>query len=81
VDYATGKGAEGEDPERKANDALRLAMDGASPRPRLQHYVELSEEFRRYVRAVLSPGSSATFDGAEFAGRMEAAMDGKITPG
>lgn len=81
VDYATGKGAEGEDRERKANDALRLAMDGASPRPRLQHYVELSEEFRRYVRAALSPGSSATFDGAQFADRMEAAMDGKITPG
>lgn len=82
VDYATGKGVEGtNDPERKANDALRLAMEGASPRPRLQHYVELSEEFRRYVRAALAPGSDAPFDGAEFAERMEAAMDGKITPG
>jgi multiple sugar transport system substrate-binding protein len=87
VDYATGKGAEGtNDPERKANDALRLAMVGASPRPRLQHYVELSEEFRRYVRAALSPAGSASgggvpFDGAQFAERMDAAMDGKITPG
>lgn len=87
VDYATGKGAEGtNDPERKANDALRLAMDGASPRPRLQHYVELSEEFRRYVRAALSPAGSAAgggvpFDGAQFAERMDAAMDGKVTSG
>ncbi|MEV0952302.1 extracellular solute-binding protein [Promicromonospora sp. NPDC050249] len=90
-DYATGKGPEGTNaPERKANDALRLAMDKASPRPRLQHYVELSEEFRRYVRAALSPASSASggssggdvpFDGAEFVERMNAAMDGKITPG
>jgi multiple sugar transport system substrate-binding protein len=83
VDYATGKGVEGtNDPERKANDALRLALDGASPRPRLQHYVELSEEFRRYVRAVLTRPASAdggtSFDGAEFAERMNAAMDGKI---
>jgi multiple sugar transport system substrate-binding protein len=82
VDYATGKGVEGtNDPERKANDALRLAMVGASPRPRLQHYVELSEEFRRYVRPALSPGGGAQFKAAEFADRMEAAMDGKITPG
>lgn len=82
VDYATGKGVEGtNDPERKANDALRLAMVGASPRPRLQHYVELSEEFRRYVRAALSPGGETPFNGAELAERMEAAMDGKITPG
>jgi multiple sugar transport system substrate-binding protein len=86
VDYATGKGAEGtNDPLRKANDALRLALDGASPRPRLQHYVELSEEFRRYVRRVLSPGGSSgsgvRFDGAEFSERMEAAMDGRVTPG
>ena len=87
VDYATGKGVEGtNEPERKANDALRLAMVGASPRPRLQHYVELSEEFRRYVRAALSPSDSASggpvpFNDAEFTDRMEAAMDGKITPG
>jgi multiple sugar transport system substrate-binding protein len=87
VDYETGKGAEGtNDPERKANDALRLALEGASPRPRLQHYVELSEEFRRYVRAALAPGGSSpdgrvTFDDDEFAERMNAAMDGKITPG
>jgi multiple sugar transport system substrate-binding protein len=81
VDYATGKGAEGTEPERKANDALRLAMVGASPRPRLQHYVELSEEFRRYVRAALTPGGGAQFKAAEFADRMQAAMDGKITPG
>lgn len=86
VNYATGKGAEGtNDPERKANDALRLAMDKASPRPRLQHYVELSEEFRRYVRAALAPSASAPgdrvpFDGARFAERMDAAMDGKIAP-
>lgn len=56
-------------------------MVGASPRPRLQHYVEFSEEFRRYVRAVLAPGGAAPFNGAEFAERMEAAMDGKIAPG
>ena len=86
VDYATGKGVEGtNDPERKANDALRLALDGASPRPRLQHYVELSEEFRRYVRAALAPVSSSSgggvpFDGARFAERMDAAMNGKVTP-
>ncbi|GAB2481818.1 hypothetical protein GCM10027063_24900 [Promicromonospora xylanilytica] len=86
VNYATGKGAEGtNDPERKANDALRLAMDGASPRPRLQHYVELSEEFRRYVRAALTSSASAAggrapFDGARFAERMDAAMDGRIAP-
>jgi multiple sugar transport system substrate-binding protein len=43
--------------------------------------VELSEEFRRYVRAALSPGGETPFNGAEFAERMEAAMDGKITPG
>lgn len=86
VDYATGKGVEGtNDPLRKANDALRQALDGASPRPRLQHYVELSEEFRRYVRTVLAPaassGDAVRFDGAEFAERMEAAMDGRVTPG
>jgi multiple sugar transport system substrate-binding protein len=84
VDYATGKGATGtNEPLRKANDALRQALDGASPRPRLQHYVELSEEFRRYVRATLSPagssGSAARFDAAELAERMDTAMDGKVT--
>ncbi|WP_129787290.1 extracellular solute-binding protein [Promicromonospora panici] len=84
VDYATGKGVEGtNDPLRKANDALRQALDGASPRPRLQHYVELSEEFRRYVRSALSPagtsGGAVRFDGAEFAERMDAAMDGKVS--
>lgn len=82
VDYATGKGVEGtNDPLRKANDALRQAMVGASPRPRLQHYVEFSEEFRRYVRAALVPGSAAAarFEGAELAERMEAAMDGRIS--
>ncbi|MGI5191191.1 extracellular solute-binding protein [Promicromonospora sp. CA-289599] len=84
VDYATGKGVEGtNDPLRKANDALRQALDGASPRPRLQHYVELSEELRRYVRTVLAPaassGDAVRFDGGEFAERMEAAMDGKIS--
>ncbi|MFC8799164.1 extracellular solute-binding protein [Promicromonospora sp. NPDC057138] len=82
ADYATGKGVEGtNDPLRKANDALRQALDGASPRPRLQHYVELSEEFRRYVRTVLSPDDAARFDGAELAERMDAAMDGKVTRG
>ena len=80
VDYATGKGGQGtNDPLRKANDALRRALDGASPRPRLQHYVEFSEEFRRYVRAALVSGSSDAprFGDSEFADRMEAAMDGK----
>lgn len=92
VDYATGKGVEGtNDPLRKANDALRQALEVASPRPRLQHYVELSEEFRRYVRGVLAPvgagagtgaaDGGARFDGGELAERMEAAMDGKVPPG
>ncbi|MFI8526096.1 extracellular solute-binding protein [Promicromonospora sukumoe] len=82
VDYATGKGAEGtDDPLRKANDALRQALDGASPRPRLQHYVEVSEELRRYVRAALSPDGATPFDAAELAERMEAAMDGRVTRG
>jgi multiple sugar transport system substrate-binding protein len=60
------------------------ALEGASPRPRLQHYVELSEELRGYVRAALAPagtGGAVRFDGAEFAERMEAAMDGKVAPG
>lgn len=81
VDYATGKGAEGtNDPLRKANDALRQALDGASPRPRLQHYVEVSEELRRYVRAALSP-DGPPFAAAELAERMEAATDGRVTRG
>ncbi|GAA4715943.1 multiple sugar transport system substrate-binding protein [Promicromonospora umidemergens] len=72
-------------PERDSNETLRSALDGASPRPHLQHYVELSEEFRRYVRAALVPGGSADggdvpFDGAEFAERMDAAMSGKVAP-
>ncbi|MFI2363835.1 extracellular solute-binding protein [Promicromonospora sp. NPDC019610] len=82
VDYATGKGVEGtDDPGRKANSALRQALDGASPRPRLQHYVELSEELRRYVRAALSPDDPIRFDAAELAARMDAAMDGRVTRG
>ncbi|MCP2266650.1 extracellular solute-binding protein [Promicromonospora thailandica] len=87
VDYATGKGAQGtNDPLRKANDALRLALDGAAPRPRLQHYVGLSEEFRRYVRAALAPGGTDRpgtrgFDAAGLAERMAAALDGRVPPG
>ncbi|MFI9485967.1 extracellular solute-binding protein [Promicromonospora sp. NPDC052451] len=82
VDYATGKGARGtNDPLRKANDALRLALVGAAPRPRLQHYVGLSEDFRRYVRAALSPGGDARFDAAQLADRMSAALDGRVPPG
>ncbi|MFE7505688.1 extracellular solute-binding protein [Promicromonospora sp. NPDC057488] len=81
ADLATGGAGGTDDPERTAGDALRQALDDATPRPRLQHYVELSEEFRRYVRPALSAREGARFDAAELAERMAAAMDGRVTRG